>query len=162
MDDHADAEKLVLHSNKRKTLAFLAMCLLFCAGSVWMINVGKSIGWFPLVVFALGSVIFAVNLLPSASMLELTREGFICTTMFRRQKITPWNHVAHFGIAQVSLNRMLGWDYVPGHRPAGRAPDIAKAGTGYEAALPDRYGMKMQDLVYLMEDWRNRYGVRGE
>jgi hypothetical protein len=161
MSNHADAEKLVLHSTKGRTLAFLAMCLVFCAGSVWMIQDGRSIGWFPLVVFAIGSVVFAVNFLPSASKLVLTREGFTFTSLFREQKVTPWSHVAHFGIAHVSLNRMLGWDYVPEHRPAGKAPGLSKAASGFEAALPDSYGMKMQDLVSLMEDWRNRYGARG-
>jgi hypothetical protein len=161
MSDHADSEKLVLHAGKLRNLGFLALSLVFCAGSVWLLSRGKVIGWLPLVVFGLGVVLFAINLLPSASMLVLTRDGFAITAVFRKRELTPWSHVAHFGIAQVSLNRMLGWDYVPEHRPAGKAPDIAKAGTGFEAALPDTYGMKVQDLVYLMEDWRNRYGVRG-
>jgi hypothetical protein len=161
MSDHTDAEKLVLHASKGKNLGLLAMSLVFCAASVWMLSIGKVIGWFPLIIFGLGAIVFGINLLPSAALLELTSEGFACTALFRKQKITPWNHVARFGVAHVSLNRMLGWDYVPEHRPAGKAPDIAKAGTGFEAALPDTYGLKLPELVALMEDWQRRHGVRG-
>jgi hypothetical protein len=159
MSDHADAEKLVLHASKTKGLAFLALSVVLCAAGVWMVQSGRPLGWFPAVVFALGIPVFGINLLPSASKLTLTAEGFTLASLFRTQAITPWNHVLKFFPAVVGSNRTVGWDYVEAHRPAGRAPALSKSLSGCEAALPDTYGMSAQQLVYLMEDWRLRHAM---
>ncbi|HSI62820.1 MAG TPA: hypothetical protein VLE43_06865 [Candidatus Saccharimonadia bacterium] len=159
-DHHADAEKLVLHPTKAKGLGFLAISIVLCAGGIWMIQTGRPLGWFPAVVFALGIPVFGINLLPSASKLTLTPEGFAPTSLFRTQPVTPWSHVIQFVPAVVGGNSTVGWDYVEAHRPPGRAPAMSKSLNGCEAALPlERYGMTAQQLALLMEEWRLRHGV---
>ena len=45
---------------------------------------------------------------------------------------------------------------MPDYPATGRARAISKSLSGYEAALPDTYGMKPQELVELMESLRQR------
>lgn len=52
---------------------------------------------------------------------------------------------------------MVAWNFSPDHSPKGRAGAISKALCGYEAALPDTYGMKPQDLAALLNELIHRY-----
>ena len=157
MSAKENSSTITLHPSRGKHVALLLVCVALFAGGVWMIQSGRGLGWFPAVVFALGIPVFGLNLLPGAASLTLSPEGFSFTSLYRKHPLTPWDHVTRFGIAKVSLNSMLGWDYAPGHTPAGNAPSFAKKQTGYEAALPDTYGMRIQHLVNLMEEWRIRH-----
>lgn len=147
-----------LHASKTKWVGILLLSLLFVAGGALMIHDGKPMGWLASGFFGFGAVISTVALMPGASSLKLSPEGFICTSLFRKGKLTPWSHVAFFGVTVISLNRMVAWDYVEEHRPSGAT--LSKTICGFEAALPDTYGTPPGKLVEIMETWRARYGAR--
>jgi len=48
-------------------------------------------------------------------------------------------------------------NFTPDFVTTGHARTIAQSLSGYEAALPDTYGMKAQELADLMECVRQRY-----
>ncbi len=60
--------------------------------------------------------------------------------------------------ATVSKHRMVAWNFVSGHPRTGRARAISQAVSGYEAALPDTYGLKPAALAGLMNTLLQRYG----
>lgn len=52
---------------------------------------------------------------------------------------------------------MIAWNFTPDHPPIGRARGISKAFSGYEAALPDTYGMKAQELADVLNNLLHEY-----
>ena len=69
--------------------------------------------------------------------------------------------VYHSGIPQ--KHRMVGMRFSPsceGHRKHPRLRRFNEALLGYEAALPDNYGMKHQDLAQLLNRKKAEYGGR--
>jgi hypothetical protein len=58
---------------------------------------------------------------------------------------------------------MVGFNLVPEARTSPKARAVAKALSGFEAALPDTYGYKAEELAELLaghhRDWAPRGGV---
>jgi hypothetical protein len=145
-----------LRPSRTQAAVLFLLCLLFVIGGIWMVLDGKPMGYFCGGVFALGLPVFALQLHPKAAYLHLGPEAFTFCSLFRAHKVR-WEHVREFAVIYVGLNRMVAWNYVPEHPAIGGARAISKSLCGYEAALPDTYGMKPQELVELMESMRQRY-----
>jgi hypothetical protein len=142
-------------SRKQAALLFL-VCLLFVIGGVWMVLDGKPMGYFCGGFFALGLPAFALQFHPRAAYLHLAPDGFTFCSLFRAHTVR-WAHVREFAVIYIGLNRMVAWNFTPDYPATGRARAVSKSLSGYEAALPDTYGMRPQDLVELMEGLRQRY-----
>lgn len=103
--------------------------------------------------FALCALVALLNLLPGASHLRLDAEGFEMRSLFRSHRVA-WREVAGFGVIQVMLNRMVGWNFTAGHTGHGHLRKLNAGLSGFEAALPDTYGRSAQALADLMNAWR--------
>ena len=55
---------------------------------------------------------------------------------------------------------MVAWNFRPDYPATGHARAIFRSLSGYEAALPDTYGMKAQALASLMDSLRQEYGCQ--
>lgn len=132
-----------------KTVLFLLVCLAFAGVGIAMIGDGRAVGYFCAIVFGLGAAVFAVQLHPRAAYLRLERDGFTFCSLFRAHQVR-WAHVEGFALIRVGPNRMIGWNFRAGHVPKGRTVGYASALSGYQAALPDTYGMKGEELVWLL------------
>jgi hypothetical protein len=146
----------VLRPSRGKQAAFLALSLGFTAGGGWMIARGAEHGWFVLGFFGLCSFVFVLQLLPNASWLRLTDEGFVVRSLFRTGKLVRWRDVARFVPGRMHGNACVYYNYSFEYtgQKTGRA--VAGALVGAEAMLPDTYGMKAEALAAVMEDWRMR------
>jgi len=121
-----------------------------------MVHDGERIGYFVAGFFALGLVVFALQFHPKAAYLHLAPEGFTFCGLFRAHTVR-WIEVDEFGVTRVGPNSMVAWDYRPNYEPHARGRALSISVCGYEAALPDTYGMKPHELATLMENLRQKY-----
>lgn len=97
-------------------------------------------------------------MLPGASYLKIMNDGFEFSALYPRH-LVRWKDVEEFAVMThkylglITVNKMVGWNYVPGsgNRHAGRS--FNKAITGIEAGLPDTYGLKVDDLLAIMIEY---------
>lgn len=147
-----------LRPSRVKWVAILAVALAFTATGIAMTRDAASNGpwaWFTVGVFTLFAVVAFVNLLPGASYLRLDRDGFEMRALYRRHRI-GWDDVAGFGLMRVppTGKQRVGWNYRPGRGQPSRLRGFNLDRFGYEAALPDTYGLSAADLVALLESLR--------
>jgi hypothetical protein len=144
----------VLRPSRAKLAAFLALSLALTAGGAWMVARGAEYGGWCLAFFALCSVVFGVQLLPSASWLKLTDEGLQIRSLFRTAKLVRWQDVAGFFPGRMHGNAYVFFNYSLEYPKQSTARKIAGALVGAEGMLPDTYGMKAEALAALLEEWR--------
>jgi hypothetical protein len=139
---------LTLKPSRTKSVMLLIVCIVFVAIGVWMIRDGESMGYLCAIFFGLGVPVFVINLHPRASYLKLDETGFIFCSLFRAHAVR-WADVEEFGIVSIRMNRMVAWNFFPG-RASGGLRAMSKAISGFDAALPDTYGMGAPALADLM------------
>ena len=149
----------VLRPRPWKWLGILLLSLAFCVVAVLMLRDGRLAGWFCLALFGLGALVAAVAVLPGANYLRLDEDGFTFSSLFRVHRV-GWAQVSHFGVAQVGPNRLVGWHYRPGCEPPGRGVRLSLALGGCQAALPENYGLRAEELAQRLERLRQEYEVR--
>lgn len=146
-----------LRPRRVRTILFLLVCLGFALIGGLMIRDGDGRGYFVGGLFALGVPVFALQLHPRAAYLRLDESGFTFCSLFRAQTVR-WADVADFGVINVGAGRLVAWNFVPGHPRTGHGRAISQAIGGYEAALPDTYGLKPLVLAVwlntLCQRWR--------
>ena len=146
---------LTLRPSMRKWLLVLLGCGVFDAGGLWMVARAAPWGWYVLIAFALGTIIAAMMLLPGAASLELDRDSFQTTTLFRRHRMR-WQDVSEFEPVSIppSMQKMVAYDDV---NVAGRPlAHLSVAIAGHNSALPDTYGLSAAGLARVMTRWRER------
>ena len=144
-----------LYPSRLKTLALLVFCIFAVAGGLYMAREEPLMGYLCAGFFALGIPVMLANLLPGQAYLELAEDRFTFAGMFRKSTVY-WKDVAGFGVASVRGHKMVGWNFVPEYaaQKAGRA--LASTLTGVQAALPDTYRMKAEELSSLMNELKRR------
>ncbi len=104
-------------------------------------------------------------LFPDSNYLLLTPEGFTVKSLFRT-KLTKWLEVKEFTVDKMpgasGSVRAIFYDYIDSYPDLVTTRKLAKAMTGYEAALESGYGMKLEQLCELMNVWRLKYGNGGQ
>ena len=133
-------------------LLFVAS-LVFVAVGIWTLPQQPITSWIGIVFFGIGAVFAALNLLPNSSYLQVTREGFTICSSFRRRFI-EWQQVGTFGVSNLGFKKMVGWDAT---QPASTVGAANKLLTGHSSALPDTYGLTVEELVDLMNRARDEY-----
>ena len=116
------------------------------------------VGYLNVAFFGVGVIIALVTLHPNSTYLILDKSGFTFSTMFRKAYF-PWNQIQSFVVARVSLNKMVGWNFIPEYSGYQAARKINTGLCGAEAALPDTYGISAEELVEVMNTLRTRYGT---
>lgn len=118
-----------------------------------MILSGESIGWLPALFFGLGVVVFGVILLPNSAYLRVSQDGFTVCSLFRAHSYR-WSDVGPFTVDRIGPNRMVVFNFSDQYRALPLARKAASAITGYEGALPDSYGMSLEELACLLNEYR--------
>ncbi len=144
-----------LAPSRIRTIGLLAASLAFLVVALLMAREQPMLGYLGAAFCAATAVVFGVQLVPGASFLELTAEGFTFAGMFRK-KSELWRDIRGFGVWRASRNKMVGWLYMPGHQVRGQS--FSEAMTGVHGSLPDTYGMKAEDLADLMNELKRRAG----
>ena len=148
---------LTLRPSRTRTVLLLLACLGLTALGVFMARDGEWLGYLVGGLFMLAVPFFVLQLHPRAAYLLLNEEGFTYCSLFRAQAVR-WVDVEGFGVIAINAFRMVAWNFVPDHPRTGRARMLSQAVSGYEAALPDTYGLKPRELAHLLEALRQRWG----
>ena len=154
--DMPEDNRLLLRPSKIGTLGLLLVCSIFVAGGVWMSSRGEWMGWFASCFFGLGIIVAIVQLLPNASYLLLTEDGFESRSLYRSWFLR-WNEVAYFSTVTIGHNRMVSMGFSDLYGTAKTTRRFARFISGAEGALPDPYGMKADQLADLLNEWKNRF-----
>lgn len=154
----SDSDILVLHPRRR--LGLLLVSGLFTLGGAALIAIGDTTGWLVLGFFALCDLWLLLHMLPSAMCLRLTADGFECRALHRRHFVR-WHDVAGFGVASLNegAHRMVCFNYVPHCTSPRVLRRLSAQSAGYDAGLPDAYGMSPENLAELMSQWLARHSA---
>lgn len=114
-------------------------------------------GMASIVFFGACALIGAVMLLPGAGSLTLQAQGFEICSLFRRNRVA-WPQASRFAVVTLPLpdggsNRMVGYD---DDKLKGFGADFSRDKLGRNAALPDSYGLSLDELARLLTEWRER------
>lgn len=142
-----------LRPSRLKWLGVGTICLLFVVIGVLMIKDGKSAGWLSVIFFGLGCVVTVVSMLPRATYLRLTPEGFTMCSMFRAHTFR-WQDVTGFSVGRVALNKMVLFNYAPSYQKSPGLRSLNVGLVGYEAGLPDNYGLGHDALAALLNQYK--------
>ena len=140
----------VLRPALPKWLAMVAISVAFVWIGVTIRGTHPLAGWSCIVFFGLCGVAGVLNLLPNASRLRLDDDGFEIRSLFRTRRVR-WADVARFGTMRIGVNTMVGFDFVDGYRGSDRLRRVNRDLSGFQAALPDNYGLKATALAERME-----------
>ena len=146
---------VTLNPSRKKWLLLLLAGCLFTLSGIWMVSEANPEGWGVLIFFGAGTVVSVVALLPGAGGLTLDRDGFTATSLFRRNR-SRWQDVSGFEPIAIPFARqkMVGFD--DAKATAKTLASLNTALVGHGGALPDTYGLPVEDLARLMAQWRER------
>ncbi len=144
---------LRLRSSPWKHLKLMVVSAGFVTMGGFLVARGQAFGWLCIAFFGLGVVVAIVTMLPGASYLELRRDGFEFSSLYRKW-FQRWSDVEEFFPQRIATNVMVCWNFAPGYVGQLRGRRVSAGLAGVEAALPDTYGMPAAELAALMNRWR--------
>jgi hypothetical protein len=144
---------ILLRPKPTKWLLVAGGSLAFVLIGIWMVRSGEMFGWLGIVFFGLCLSVSLIGMLPTASYLRLTPEGFTICSLFRAQTIR-WDDVAGFGVGRIFTNKMVMFNYVESYQSSPKLRSFNTELTGFEAAIPDSYGLRHEDLADLLNRYR--------
>lgn len=150
--EERETPDFVLRPGRIRWLAYFIIGLGFTVSGGLMIGVGDWWGWFVAGFFGLCMVVSAVLILPGASYLRLTAEGFTVCTLYQRQGF-KWAEVGPCFTGVVAGRKRVLFQFTDPTRSS-RFQGVVRAIWGAEGTLPDTYGMTAAALATLMNDWR--------
>lgn len=159
-----DSKTLTLYPSKKSLFLNLFISVIFVLGGIYMIQAGEPpilLWWVDVILFGLGFIILCIQLLPGSSYLKLSSEGFETKNLFKSH-LTKWSDVEKFGHQKIGSKDMVVLMYVESYKGAEKTRKFSNALTGIDGALPDSYGMDIEDLADLLTEWKRRHSVLEE
>jgi membrane associated rhomboid family serine protease len=157
------AEPLVLRPSRRRWVGLLVLSITLTAvcGLAFLNepNVVMAVG---ILLFGAGIVISVLQLLPGSASLRIAPDGLTARGPIRSGGWS-WNEIEHFSVYDVDqygTTKQVGFDLrdlTPDRQ--GVLKTIGRGMSGVDAALPDTYGMRAEDLATLLEEARERYAT---
>ena len=131
--------------------------VLFVAVSAVMLaqDGGDAKAWSVVLFFALGAVGFAATLLPGSASLTLDMDGFRVKQFYFVRK-SRWKNVTDIDAGYLPPSPTKVVLYIDSQWSGWRLARWETTKLGYDAALPDTYGMSADDLAELMVQWRDK------
>lgn len=160
---------MALHSSRLKWLLVLLGSSIFVAVGISALATEKLM-ILAIIFFGLGVVISLVQILPNASNLKLTTAGMLTRSLYKEHKIN-WRDVAEFGVMRIGLQRKVAWRYTAEYLARSKSPVKGQGFSqwkgklashnrkvfGWDACLPDNYGMRAAKLADLLKRLHARY-----
>lgn len=116
------------------------------------------LGWFFVGMFGLAILRALISLLPSSNYLDIRPDGMEIRSDYKNWFV-PWADVKSFFPAYVYRRSRVCWYYASSPSEQRLARKIISGLVGCEAALPDAYGMRTEDLCNLLNEWREKHVV---
>jgi hypothetical protein len=149
--------EFTLKPDRRRYLLLLIPSAGFVVSGVFMVRAADPIGWAVVLLFGAGVVVFCLTLLPGSAYLRLDPAGFTVCTLYRAHS-TRWFEVESFNVARIGSRKMVVFNFSDLHPGQEFVRKLSSAVSGYEAALPETYGLSAEELAAIMNDWRGREG----
>lgn len=144
---------IMLRPRPIKWIGMALGSLAFSMIGIWMIRSGETFAWMIVVFFGLCLSVSLISMLPNATYLELTADGFTMCSMFRAHTFR-WADVTGFGIGRVFSNKMVMFNFEPSYERSPKLRSFNVELVGFEAALPDSYGLNHEDLAELLNSYK--------
>jgi hypothetical protein len=157
------SQPMVLRPSRLKVTALIVLSVVFVVVGIMMVRSGGATavkGWFGLIFFGLMGIVFVGMLLPGSCYLRLDPNGFTMCTLYRKS-FTPWSKVRNFGVTRV-WRRVVGVNLEPDASIGTGIRRVNRVIAGYDNALPDTYGMKVEALAELMNQALAQAKARAE
>lgn len=149
-------DELKLFPSKRRMIMLIVGSAVFTVGGISMITSGDPMGWCVALFFGLCMVVGIVNVLPNASHLHLTRDGFEVKSLFKARTFS-WDEVYDFRVYDASdTSKLVGFDLADSHPMGQTMRKVNSAVAGVHDCLPENYGMKAEALAHLMNEWKEK------
>lgn len=140
-----------LHPGRLRLLGLLAVSLVFVAIGALMLAEGEWTGLLVGGFFGVCVLVFVPMLSSRWNHLHLDRQGVRCRVLWRERR-WRWEDIVELGVADFGAGACVA---IRLQRP----PDspliaLSRATTGWDDALPDRYGLSAGELLIRMNRWR--------
>ncbi len=147
--------EVTLRPNRLKYLVILILCAGFVVGGALKVPKNSLIGWIEILVFGSNAIVFGVLLLPGSVYLRLDLTGFTICSLFQARTL-GWHEVDAFRVEIDRGRKLVVFNFSKLHRGQEFARKVASRLSGYEAGLPDNYGLFAEELAATLNEWRER------
>jgi hypothetical protein len=147
--------EVTLRPNRLKYLVILIVCAGFAVSGALNVAKNSLIGWIEILAFGSNAIVFGVLLLPGSSYLKLDPTGFTICSLFQARTI-GWHEVDAFRVGTDRGRKLVVFDFSNLHHGQEFARKFASTISGYEAGLPDTYGLSAEELAATLNEWRER------
>ncbi|HVN91945.1 MAG TPA: hypothetical protein VMT61_19170 [Candidatus Binataceae bacterium] len=152
----------VLYPGRARLLTKSLIGLVTALVAISLAATGSGLGWFILVVCLFSVPPLLINAIPGACLLALDKDGFTIRSLFKERRYR-WADVECFVVVTVKhmglipVSQQVGFYFSENYKRSRAmkvATGLARAMVKFDAALPDRFGMKPRELANQMETWR--------
>lgn len=143
---------VTLYPVRRKWLTVLLVFAFFDLVFLLATDLPAPMRWFCLAMSGAGTVAAAINLLPGAAYLTLTRDGFETRRYFHRYQ-GRWTNVDDFDVWH--SGRASGFVVFDEAGKSSMYADMNVITMQHTSYVPDTYGFSAEDLARLMNFWRS-------
>ncbi|MGA9342387.1 MAG: STM3941 family protein [Rhodanobacteraceae bacterium] len=150
-----------LHPSGTRMVMLLLGSMAFVAIGVWQLPAHMAMGYASIGFFGLCALVFLLQLHPKCSYLSLRPEGFTFCALFRKHEV-KWADARAFTTVRIGPNKTVGWSYSNQFHAHARMRVLNRALAGIDAALPDSYGMRPEDLASLLNQLRSHFVVASD
>ncbi len=141
-------------SKKEALLLGFISSFFVIAGYYFGIKDGKWMGYFCSIFFSLGIIVSIFMLLPNCMGLLIYEDHMILLNLFKKSKIEFKNIEEFFVVKQsvngMTTNKLVGFNFKSEYKEMNFGRKAAKLIADCEAALPNTYGMKAEELVEIL------------
>jgi hypothetical protein len=152
---------MTLYPKKRSAITLLLMCAAFVSMGLWLAQSRPWIGYLCAGFFGLGIPLATIKLLPGSTYLRIEEDGLTINNLFRKT-LVPWDVIDEFVVVElkrtgVTVHRMVGFNFAQSYDRSTAGRRLARAISQCEGALPDDYGMKVEELAELLNSKLQQY-----
>lgn len=147
--------EVTLRPNRLKYLVILIVCVGFAVSGTFNVAKNSLIGWIQILVFGSNAIVFGVLLLPGSAYLKLDPAGFTICSLFQARKL-GWHEVDAFRVSTDRRRKLVVFNFSKLYQGQEFARKLASTVSGYEAGLPDNYGLSAEELAATLNQWRER------
>jgi hypothetical protein len=147
---------LTLRPNRLKFFALAMGSLIFLLIGIWMIVDGEWKGWFVTIFALVCLAVFIVAMLPGATYLALDDVGFTVCSLHRVRRYR-WIDVGEFVAVKLTHNKMVMFNFSPSFAHLSTIRKVNASFSGFEAGLPDNYGLSHEKLAVLMNAYATAF-----
>lgn len=152
---------MTLYPKKTFAIKLLLMCVTIVAMGLWLAQSHRWIGYPVAGFFGLCIPLAIIMLLPGSTYLRIKEDGLTINNLFRK-RLFPWDVIDEFLVVElkrrgVNVGKIVGFNFVQSYDRFAAGRRRARAINQCEVALPGDYGMKVEELVELLNSKLQEY-----